>query len=54
MKYHILRHYQLKQPFNFQMSSRKLKHSSFYVPLINYVLCNKVVLDYKFVYFVYY
>ena len=34
------------------MASRKPKHCSCYVLFINYILCNKVVLDYKFIYFI--
>jgi len=34
------------------MASRKLKHCSCYFILINYISCNKVVLDCKFVYLI--
>jgi hypothetical protein len=36
------------------MASWYLKHYSFCVPLINYILHNKFVLGYKFIYFIKY
>ena len=36
------------------MASWYPKHCSFCVPLINYILHNKVVLGYKFIYFIIY
>jgi hypothetical protein len=37
--------------YSLKMASCKPKHCSCYVPLIKYILYNKVVLDYKFIYF---
>jgi hypothetical protein len=36
------------------MASWEPKHCSCYVLLINYILCNQVVFDYKFIYFIIY